>query len=197
MSNLAQVTVAAPDILDDGDKYEKKVLTLKNDQFNRLQHEAQSIFRTVKGLPGLSTQQKWNDLLVTTGNDIESGMFLLERLGAKRYLDPELMAALTLLRRQLLSDIQNPTASDKMLVDSAIIAYRQMLRLQGWMDSICLIVERDLFGQAPLNEIHGLTVGDKLEDQIRNIENQILPLLHRSQKMLMSALNQLNKNRSK
>jgi hypothetical protein len=104
-----------------------------------------------------------------------------------------MMAALALLRGQLLLEIENPTASDMMLVDSAIIAYRQMLRLQGWIDSICLVVERELFGQEPLNEIHGFNIGDKLEDQIRNLENQILPLLHRNQKMLMSALGQLNK----
>ncbi len=181
------------DILNDGDKHELKVQELQNEQFKRLQYEAQAIFRTVQGLPGINTPQQWDELLEKTGNNIKNGNFLLERLGAKRYLDPELMAALALLRGQLLSEIQNPTASDMMLVDTAIIAYRQMLRLQGWMDSICLVVERSLFGQAPLNEIHGFTVGDNLEKQIGNLENQILPLMHRSQKMLMSALGQLNK----
>jgi hypothetical protein len=192
MAKLEHTLPEKADILDAGDKHELKVQELKNKQFKRLQNEAQAIFRTVQGLPGISTPQQWDELLEKTGCNIKNGQFLLERLGAKRYLDPELMAALALMRGQLLSEIENPTASDMMLADTAIIAYRHMLRLQGWMDSICLVVERDLFGQAPLNEMHGFTIGDKLEKQIGSLENQILPLMHKNQKMLMSALNQLN-----
>ena len=39
--------------------------------------------------------------------------------------------------------------------DGAVIAYYNMLRVQGWIGSLCLTVERQLFGQAPLSEIHG------------------------------------------
>jgi hypothetical protein len=49
-----------------------------------------------------------------------------------------------------------------MMADSAIIAYCNMLRVQGWIGNLCLVVERDLFGQAPLNELHGHTVGKQL-----------------------------------
>ena len=149
------------------------------------------MFRTVKGLPGAATQERWNALVEKAAADYPNGRFLLERMGAKRYLDPELMAVLVHLRQQLLADIDQPTAVDHMHADSAIIAYRHMLRIQEWIDSICLTVERALFGQEPLQEIHGEKVGDKLEEQLRKLENDLMPLLHRSQKMLHAALAKL------
>ena len=52
--------------------------------------------------------------------------------------------------------------ADRMMADSVVIAYYKMLRLQGWIGSRCLTVERELFGQAPLSEIHGPTAGNQL-----------------------------------
>ena len=91
------------------------------------------------------------------------------------------------IRQQLLVNIEFPTMTDQLHADSAIVAYRHMLRIQEWIDSICLTVERALFGQEPLQEIHG----DKLEEQLRKLENDLMPLLHRSQKMLHAALAKL------
>ncbi len=39
--------------------------------------------------------------------------------------------------------------------DTAIIAYRNLLRVQGWIGSLCLTVERELFGQATLDQLKG------------------------------------------
>ena len=171
--------------------YEKEVQEYQNQQFQELQHQAQAMFRTVKGIPGIARQERWDSLVEKALTDYPTGRFLLERMGAKRYLDPELMAVLMHLRQQLLSDIEQPTMIDHMHADSAILAYRHMLRIQEWIDSICLSVERTLFGQEPLQAIHGEKVGDKLEEQLRKLENDLLPLLHRSQKMLHAALAKL------
>jgi len=175
------------------DLFERQIQQRKNEQFLRLREEAQSLFRTVKGLPGVRNEELWNKMLEKAGADYQSGRFLMERIGARRYLDPELMAVLIQIRQQLLENIDHPTAADQLLADSAIIAYRQMLRVQAWIDSICLVVERQLFGQAGLTEIHGSVVGNQLEAQIRRLENEMLPLLHRSQKMLISALDRLDR----
>src|SRR5436190_22988803 len=72
----------------------------------------------------------------------QSGRFLLEQLGAERILEPELRGTLAQLRKDLLIGIENPTAADTMSADVAIIAYRNLLRVQGWIGSICLTVER-------------------------------------------------------
>ena len=56
-----------------------------------------------------------------------SGQFLLDRLGAERYLDPPLMAVLLVLRR--LSDHRNTRPGDGgrklMMVDMAILDFHQ------------------------------------------------------------------------
>ena len=56
-------------------------------------------------------------------------------------------------RQQLLSGMEEPTMADKMAADTAVLAYYNLLRIQGWIGNICLVVERDLFGQEPLNQI--------------------------------------------
>jgi hypothetical protein len=192
-------TITIEEVLEtagNADEYEANVAKFQLDQHLQLKEQAQALFRTVKGLPGAATQERWNALVERAIEDYPSGRFLLERMGAKRYLDPELMAVLMHLRQQLLADIEKPTTIDHLHADSAILAYRHMLRIQGWIDSICLTVERELFGQAPLQEIHGERVGEKIDKQLRKLENDLMPLLHRSQKMLHAALSKLERRSS-
>jgi hypothetical protein len=126
----------------------------------------------------------------------ESGRFLIQQLGANRYLEPELMATLVQLRRGLLAGIQDPTAADTMSADVAVLAYRNVLRVQGWIDNLCLVVEAELFGQEPLNRYHGPTVGKKLEEQLRKLEEHLL-LLERCQRMMARSLSHLEARRGK
>ena len=72
-----------------------------------------------------------------TGYD--SGNFLIGRMRACRQLDLPLVATLFQLRQGLLEGIDNLTAGDHILADSAIVAYRNFLRIQGWMGSFCLV----------------------------------------------------------
>ena len=177
----------------DGNQFEANVALFKRQQYLELQQQAQALFQTVKGLPGVAKQERWNTLVEKAAADYPNGRFLLERMGAKRYLDPELMAVLMHLRQQLLADIDKPTTVDHLHADSAILAYRHMLRIQGWIDSVCLTVERELFGEASLEEIHGQRVGEQIAEQLRKLENDLMPLLHRSQEMLHGALSKLER----
>jgi hypothetical protein len=85
---------------------------------------------------------------------------------------------------------------DKLAADSAIIAYHNILRLQAWIGNISLVVEHDLFGQTPLDQIHGPTVGEKLSEELRRLELQIFPLLDRAHRMLIRSLNFLERRGS-
>ena len=191
---MSAETLTLEEVLEtakNAEQFEANVAKFKRQQHLELRQQARALFRTVKGLPGVARQERWDELLERAVADYPNGQFLLERMGAKRYLDPELMAVLMHLRQQLLFDIDQPSMIDHMHADSAILAYRHMLRLQAWIDSICLTVERALFGQESLQEIHGEKVADKLEEQLRKLENDLMPLLHRSQKMLHAALAKL------
>ena len=98
------------------------------------------------------------------------------------------MATLAQLRQDLLACIENPKAADTMMADSAIIAYQNMLRVQGWIGNLCLVVERELFGQAPLNQYHGHTVGEQLNKEITRLAEIMMPLLERSHRMMAKSL---------
>ena len=54
-------------------------------------------------------------------------------------------------------------------------------------------MERHLFGQTPLDQIHGPTVGEKLSEELRRLELQIFPLLDRAHRMLIRSLNFLER----
>ena len=63
-----------------------------------------------------------------------------------------------------------------------------MLRVQGWIGSLCLVIERELFGQAPLNELHGHTVGKQLTNEIARLEEVLMPLLERCYRIMTRSI---------
>jgi hypothetical protein len=84
-----------------------------------------------------------------------------------------------------------------MMADLAIIAYRNALRVQGWIGSLCLAVERELFGQAPLDQLEGHTIGKQLTEQISRLEEVLMPLLERCHRMLARSITHLESRRAK
>ncbi len=69
-----------------------------------------------------------------------------------------------------------------------MISYYNLLRTQRWIGNLSLVVERELFGQEPLNEIHGDKVGDRLEEQLRRLAEVLLPLQDRAGRMMTRSL---------
>jgi hypothetical protein len=151
----------------------------------------------VKGRRGVQRDEDWQRIFQQAKINYENGSFLIQQLGAERFLEPELMATLAQLRRDLLAGIENLTAADTMSADIAIIAYRNLLRVQGWIGSLCLVVERELFGQAPLNQYHGHTVGKQLTQEIARLEDVLMPLLERCHRMMAKSFAHLEARRGK
>jgi hypothetical protein len=178
-----------------GKAHEKHVAVEFNAQFQEMRDQAQALLAAVKGRRGVYRDEDWQRIFQQAKLSYESGRFLIEQLGAERYLEPELMATLAQLRRDLLVGIEDPTAADTMMADSAIIAYHNMLRVQGWIGNLCLVVERKLFGQEPLNQFHGHTVGKQLTEEIHRLEDIMLPLLERCHRMMVKSLSHLEARR--
>jgi hypothetical protein len=59
-----------------------------------------------------------------------------------------------------------------------------MLRVQGWIGNLCLVVERELYGQALTNEIVRL-------------EEVLMPLLERCHRMMARSIAHLDSRRRK
>ncbi len=176
--------------------HEAKVQTEHNAQFLELRRQAQGTFAAVKGRRGASSEEYWQEVFAKAKLDYDSGSFLIGRIGACRQLDLPLVATLLLFRQGLLEGIDNPTAGDQMLADSAAMAYRNLLRIQGWTGSLCLVVDRQLFGQIPLDEVLGSTEAAEVNAQVDRLEQTLLPALDRAQRMLMRALDRLEARRS-
>src|SRR5215510_11057290 len=108
------------------------------EQYEKLRKDARAVYRAVDGWH--SGKFKDADGGVQTceeaAQDYCSGRFLIERLGAERFLDPTLMATLWRLRQKLIAELPNPTTADYMLVDMAVVAYYNALRIQNWIGNI-------------------------------------------------------------
>jgi hypothetical protein len=191
VENSLKIEGAKPE----AEPHELKIQAELNEQFHALRQEAKGLFDAMKGRRGAYSEGYWQKAFMEAKEDYTNGKFLLQRLGADRHLDLQLFATLSQLRSGLLQGIDNPTAGDQMLADTAVIAYRNILRLQGWIGSTCLIVERELFGQEPISEIYGAIGADSLEKQIHRLENILVPLLDRCQRMFIRALDRLEARR--
>ena len=130
-------------------------------------------------------------MLEKAGDEIGNGRFIVRFLGAERYLDAGTVAVLLTLRQNLIAEIDHPTTADIMMIDTAVVAYYNFLRTQGWIGNLALAFEREAFGQAPLNEIHGPTVGERLRDDLARLSEAILPLQARVHRMMVKSLEQL------
>src|SRR5262245_18082140 len=93
-------------------KHELKVQLELNEQHRELMRQARGIFSSVKGRRGAATPEYWLKELENAQKEYESGQFLVDRLGADRQLDLQLVATLTRLRQHLIAGIEKPTAAD-------------------------------------------------------------------------------------
>jgi hypothetical protein len=146
--------------------------------------EAQAIYGLTRGRPGVRSPQQWAEMLEQAGDEIGNGRFLVRMLGAERYLEPEIVAVLITLRQELLAERRRITAADVMMVDTAVVAYYNFMRVQGWIGNLALVVERELFGGSALSDIHGTETGERLRQELQRLGEVLLPLLDRTQKMI-------------
>lgn len=172
-------------------EFERKVQAEADAQFRRLKDEARAIYGLVRGRPGVRSPKQWQALLEQAGDDLGNGRFLVGWLGAERYLDPATVAALITLRQSLLAECRTSNTVTTMVIDCAVVAYYNMLRTQAWIGDLALAFERDAFGQASLDEVHGPDIAVRLEDHLRRLREEILPLQDRAQRMLIKSLGAL------
>ncbi len=193
---LAAPRVTAEEVAT-AEAFERRIQEENNAQFQELRDQARAVIAAVKGSRAIRRPEDWEGMFRKAKIEYASGRFIVERLGAERLLEPELMATLVQLRQDLLAGIDNPTAADTMSADTAIVAYRNLLRVQGWIGSLCLTVERELFGQAPLDQLQGHTVGTRLTEQIARLEEVLMPLLERCHRMMARSITHLEARRGR
>jgi hypothetical protein len=121
----------------------------------------------------------------------EDGSFLINRLGAEGVIDQDLVVVLLDLRRRLI-DEYGASPSAMMLIDRAVAAYQDFIRIAGWTGNTALMVEAEFFGRdrprAGLRDRHGEIRGLTVEEYINRLGQDLIPLAERCSRIMQEAL---------
>jgi hypothetical protein len=149
--------------------------------------------RAFEGWGQIHSVEEWQATCEDAAKRYRSGRFLLERLGAERFLDPQLMATLWQLRQGLLEEYGAASPTVTMFVDLALMAYANALRVQGRMGDLALVIDHELFAEdslkVKLRQQYGPHFdGFAVEEQLRRFREQLLPLFERVNRQLLQNL---------
>jgi len=181
-------------------EYERRI----GERRAKLTRDTRAVFRAMDGWGRVESLEAWQETVRRAADDIQTGQFLIDRLGAERHLDPELMAVLLVLRRRLIDEYGAESAADLMLIDVAVLAYHHTLRVNGWIGNLATEVESEFFGTEGLGVVvdgkHRSTwdvriKGLRVVELLHRLDEQILPLLDRSNKMMLRNLKALQVRR--
>ena len=178
---------------DDNDAKFRAALEKDRQRAQRVRWNTRATYRAMEGWKGVDSEEDWLEVCADSREQYESGQFLLERLGAERYLDPKLMATLLSLRQRLIAESGITTAAEAMLVDLAVLGYYHTLRVQGWIGDLALHIEHQFFGQDALAETGQRPARRpgrrfSVEEDVRRLSEQFIPLLDRANRMLIRNL---------
>jgi len=168
----------------------------------RLRTDARAAFRAMDGWAQIKDEAAWLAIVDQADEALATGRFLISRLGAERHLDPELMAALIVLRRRLLTEYRVTGAADLLLIDSLLLAYYHQLRITAWVGDLAWHIEAEFFGnegpRAKLRQQYGCQVdGLQVETLLVRLGEQLLPLLDRCNRLLHRNLRALRDPRQR
>src|SRR5215217_2471880 len=138
----------------------------------QLRHDARAVYSALDGWQQIGSQDDWVQACQQALESYDSGRFLIEQLGAERYLEPQLMAVLLGLRRGLVGS-DGGTAAEAMLADLAVLSYYNTLRIQQWIGDLAVAIEHQFFAQesptARFEAQHGRVTGLVVEEHLARL----------------------------
>jgi hypothetical protein len=166
----------------------------------QLRWNARAVMRAMQGWGQIRSVEEWQAACEDAGERYQSGRFLLERLGAERFLDPQLMATLWQLRQGLIEEHGAESPAMTMVIDLAVMTYANALRVQGWIGDLSLVIEHELFGEdslkVKLRQQYGVQFdGFAVEDHLRRLGDQLLHAFERANRQLLQNLQALQRPR--
>jgi hypothetical protein len=164
----------------------------------QLRWDARAVMRAMQGWRDVRTLEEWQAACEDARERYQSGRFLFERLGAERFLDPQLMATLWHLRQGLLEAYGAESPAMTMVIDLAVMAYANTLRVQGWIGDLSLAIEHELFAEeslkVKLRQQYGAQIdGFAVEEALQRLREQLLPLCERVNRQLLQNLQALQR----
>ena len=157
----------------------------------QLRRNARANFRAMEGALSIRSEEDWIRVSEESRKQYESGGFLLDRMGAERFLDPKLIATLMWLRQRIMDESGITTAAETMLLDLALLHYCHTLRVEGWIGNLALHIERQFFGSGAFAaDYRNLPQGTRqaADDAVCRFGEQLMPLLDRANRMFIRNL---------
>jgi hypothetical protein len=110
------------------------------------------------------------------------------------------MATLWQLRQGLLEEYGTESPAMTMVIDVAVMTYYNALRVQDWIGDLALSIEQELFAEDSLKvkprQRYGRQVeGFAVEEALRRLKEQLLPVLERVNRQLLQNLQALQRPR--
>jgi hypothetical protein len=168
-----------------------------------LRNDAQSCARAMRSSPLLDTAEAWTEIAGRSLDDYRSGRSLMDHLGADRLIDPAFTGMLLAIRRGLIEEVSAATTADYVLIDMAVIAYANAMRIQSIIGNTALIIESEIFGQPTLRakwkteygvrpeDIRGLAV----DDYVMQLRETLLPLVEKFNHSARDAIEGIRRQR--
>ena len=165
---------------------------------DRMVQESHELWRAIEGWRGVETPEAWDAVVREAIDDVANGVFFIDRLGGQKYLDPKLMAVLSIIRSDLDREYGADTASDFILIDMVVMQYHHVITTNNWIGNIIASTQTEMFGSAGLTakledrygrgtEFRGLRV----EEFVRRLTEQLMPLIEKSNGLLLRNLRAL------
>jgi hypothetical protein len=79
--------------------------------------------RAMQGWGCIRSPEEWQTACEDARKRYQSGRFIIERLGAERFLAPEVMAILWQLRQGLMEEYGTDSPAMTMVIDLAVMTY--------------------------------------------------------------------------
>jgi hypothetical protein len=185
------------------DARERERQQARDSTYRRLLLDAQACARSMLDSPQLNSPEDWEATVTKALVEYRSGRSLMDQLGADRLLDAPTAGMLLAIRRSLIEESNATTASELVLIDMAVIAYANAIRLQSMIGNTALIIEAEMFGQPSLRakwkkkygarpeDISGLAV----EEHVALLRDKLLPLVEKSHRITRESIEAINRMR--
>jgi hypothetical protein len=169
-------------------------------RYNELRKNAGAAMPAHEGWRSIRTAEEWQQICANAHKTYKSGAFIIKRLGAERFLDPETMAVLLQLHQDLILQYGASSPAATMLIDLAVMSYYNALRIQGWMGDLALVIEGELFGEdalrVKLRGHYGVQFGGfAVEEALQRLKEELFPLAERVNRQLLQQLQALHRPR--
>jgi hypothetical protein len=173
--------------------------------YQRLLQDAQACARAMSFSPQLDAPEAWEKTVAKSLEDYRSGRALMDQLGADRLLDAPTAGTLLAIRRGLIEETGAETASEMMLIDLAVIAYADAMRIQTMIGNTALIIDSEMFAQQSMRAKWKSTHGGRhdtiqglvVEDHLRALRDRLMPLVEKFHRLAREHIETIDRIRQK